>query len=106
MQDYVKWRGPLFHRFLLALVDDSPSVRALAEYLLTDTLASKASRCTLITSFSPYPCRQLDDAACCATAAVCLTCACKSYKNQMCSQVQDATLQFLLAPALKMHRCI
>ena len=43
MQDYVKWRGPLFHRFLLALVDDSPSVCALAEYLLTDTLASKAS---------------------------------------------------------------
>ncbi len=39
--DYVKWRGPLFHRFLLALVDDSPSVCALAEYLLTDTLASK-----------------------------------------------------------------
>ena len=41
LQDYVKWRGPLFHRFLLALVDDSPSVCALAEYLLTDTLASK-----------------------------------------------------------------
>ncbi len=41
VQDYVKWRGPLFHRFLLALVDDSPSVCALAEYLLTDTLASK-----------------------------------------------------------------
>ncbi|KAL0028583.1 hypothetical protein WJX79_003483 [Trebouxia sp. C0005] len=41
-KDYVKWRGPLFHRFLLALVDDSPSVCALAEYLLTDTLASKA----------------------------------------------------------------
>ena len=43
LQDYVKWRGPLFHRFLLALVDDSASVRALAEYLLTDTLASKVS---------------------------------------------------------------
>lgn len=41
LQDYVKWRGPLFHRFLLALVDDSASVRALAEYLLTDTLVSK-----------------------------------------------------------------
>lgn len=41
LQDYVKWRGPLFHRFLLAIVDDSASVRALAEYLLTDTLASK-----------------------------------------------------------------
>ena len=45
LQDYVKWRGPLFHRFLLALVDDSPSVCALAEYLLTDTLASKVSLC-------------------------------------------------------------
>ena len=43
MQDYVKWRGPLFHRFLLALVEDSASVRALAEYLLTDTLASKVT---------------------------------------------------------------
>ncbi|KAK9813253.1 hypothetical protein WJX72_011494 [[Myrmecia] bisecta] len=41
-KDYVKWRGPLFHRFLLALVDDSPSVCALAEFLLGDTLASKA----------------------------------------------------------------
>ena len=41
LQDYVKWRGPLFHRFLLALVDDSPSVCSLAEYLLSDTLASK-----------------------------------------------------------------
>ena len=52
MQDYVKWRGPLFHRFLLALVDDSSSVRALAEYLLTDTLASKARLCTLIAAVS------------------------------------------------------
>ena len=41
LQDYVKWRGPLFHRFLLALVDESPSVCSLAEYLLSDTLASK-----------------------------------------------------------------
>ena len=42
-QDYVKWRGPLFHRFLLALIDDSPRVRALAEYLLGDTIATKVS---------------------------------------------------------------
>ena len=41
-QDYVKWRGPLFHRFTRALVDDSAAVRALAEYLLADTLATKA----------------------------------------------------------------
>lgn len=38
----MKWRGPLFHRFLLALVDDCPAVRTLAEFLLADTLASKA----------------------------------------------------------------
>ena len=43
-QDYVKWRGPLFLRFLLALVDDSPGIRALAEFLLSDTLASKVLR--------------------------------------------------------------
>lgn len=48
LQDYVKWRGPLFHRFLLALVDDSPSVCALAEYLLTDTLASKVLPATCL----------------------------------------------------------
>ncbi|GBF90548.1 hypothetical protein Rsub_03119 [Raphidocelis subcapitata] len=42
MKDYVKWRGTLFHRFLLALVDPSPGVRQLAEFLLTDTLATKA----------------------------------------------------------------
>lgn len=40
-QDFVKWRGPLFQRFLLALVDESPRVRALAEFLLGDTLATK-----------------------------------------------------------------
>lgn len=41
-KDFVKLRGPLFHRFLLALVDDSPRVRGLADYLLGDTLAAKA----------------------------------------------------------------
>jgi hypothetical protein len=41
MQDYVKWRGALFQRFLLALVDDSKEVKALAQFLLADTLASK-----------------------------------------------------------------
>jgi hypothetical protein len=40
-KDYVKWRGPLFHRFLLALVDPCQRVAHLAEYLLTDTLATK-----------------------------------------------------------------
>ena len=42
MKDYVKWRGTLFHRFLLALVDPSPGVRRLAEFLLADALAAKA----------------------------------------------------------------
>jgi len=43
MKDYVKWRGALFHRFALALVDTSPAVRNLAEYLLGDILAVKVS---------------------------------------------------------------
>jgi condensin-2 complex subunit D3 len=42
MKDYVKWRGPLFHRFTLAIVDPSPAVRQLAEYLLRDVIAVKA----------------------------------------------------------------
>ncbi|KAL6773776.1 hypothetical protein ACKKBG_A22455 [Auxenochlorella protothecoides x Auxenochlorella symbiontica] len=41
-KDYVKWRGPLFHRFLLALVDESPAVARMAEYLLGDALSSQA----------------------------------------------------------------
>ena len=41
LQDYVKWRGALFHHFLLALVDEDADVRGMAEYLLTDSLASK-----------------------------------------------------------------
>jgi hypothetical protein len=40
-QDYVKWRGQLFQHFLRALVDDSAPVRALAEFLLADTLCNK-----------------------------------------------------------------
>ncbi|EFJ45782.1 hypothetical protein VOLCADRAFT_118285 [Volvox carteri f. nagariensis] len=69
LRDYVKWRGSLVHRrrarthkrstsrpvpvweitipglcdrFLLALVDESPSVRQLAQYLLSDSLVAKA----------------------------------------------------------------
>jgi hypothetical protein len=41
VQDFVKWRGPLLHRFLAALVDDSPRIRSLADYLLSVTLAAK-----------------------------------------------------------------
>ena len=43
MQDFVKWRGPLLHRFLLALVDDSPRIRTMADYLLSVTLAAKVT---------------------------------------------------------------
>ncbi|GLC77673.1 hypothetical protein PLESTF_001971200 [Pleodorina starrii] len=42
LRDYVKWRGSLVHRFLLALVDESLGVRELAQYLLSDSLAAKA----------------------------------------------------------------
>ena len=41
LQDYVKWRGQLFHQFMRALVDDSHEVRALANYLLADALSTK-----------------------------------------------------------------
>ena len=40
-QDYVKWRGQLFHQFLRALVDDSHQVRSLAHHLLAEALATK-----------------------------------------------------------------
>jgi hypothetical protein len=42
-QDYVKWRGSLFHGVTLALADPSRAVRELAEYLLSDTFATKVS---------------------------------------------------------------
>lgn len=37
----MKWRGPVLHRFVVALVDDQPEVRALGRYLLEDALATK-----------------------------------------------------------------
>ncbi|MEW5310852.1 MAG: hypothetical protein WDW38_002613 [Sanguina aurantia] len=42
MKDYVKWRGSLFHRFCLSLVDTSPDVRSLGKHLLGSSLATKA----------------------------------------------------------------
>ncbi|MEW5301609.1 MAG: hypothetical protein WDW36_004459 [Sanguina aurantia] len=42
MKDYVKWRGGLFHRFCLSLVDTSPEVRSLGKHLLGSSLAAKA----------------------------------------------------------------
>ncbi|KAI5075423.1 hypothetical protein GOP47_0009499 [Adiantum capillus-veneris] len=41
-RDYVKWRGTLFHRFLLALVDDSEKIRQLANFLFSSILKTKA----------------------------------------------------------------
>uniref|UniRef100_A0A1D1Y9J5 Condensin-2 complex subunit D3 n=1 Tax=Anthurium amnicola TaxID=1678845 RepID=A0A1D1Y9J5_9ARAE len=40
--DYVKWKGVLFLRFLLTLVDDSDKIRHLADYLFGNILKVKA----------------------------------------------------------------
>lgn len=40
-QDYVRWRGSLFHRFLVALVDESSDIKGLADFLLNDALMIK-----------------------------------------------------------------
>ena len=42
-QDFLKWRGPIFHCFLLSLVDESASVRSLGNFLLSTSLSHKAS---------------------------------------------------------------
>ena len=44
LQDYVKWRGLLFHRFLVASVDDNNEVACLAEMVLFGPLLSKQPR--------------------------------------------------------------
>ncbi|CAM8911876.1 unnamed protein product [Rhodiola kirilowii] len=41
-RDYVKWRGVLFLRFLLSLVDDSEKIRQLADFLFGNILKVKA----------------------------------------------------------------
>ncbi|KFK33804.1 hypothetical protein AALP_AA5G062300 [Arabis alpina] len=41
-RDYVKWRGVLFLRFLLSLVDDSEKIRQLADFLFGIILKVKA----------------------------------------------------------------
>jgi len=41
IQDYIKWRGDLFHRFLMASVDQDYSVANLAKLALTGPLLSK-----------------------------------------------------------------
>lgn len=37
-RDYVKWRGVLFLRFLLSLVDESEKIRRLADFLFGNIL--------------------------------------------------------------------
>ncbi|KAF5176279.1 condensin-2 complex subunit D3 [Thalictrum thalictroides] len=41
-RDYVKWRGVLFLRFLLCLVDDSQKIKQLADFLFGNILKAKA----------------------------------------------------------------
>ncbi|XP_054821462.1 uncharacterized protein LOC129320202 [Prosopis cineraria] len=41
-RDYVKWRGVLFLRFLLSLVDESEKIRHLADFLFGNILKVKA----------------------------------------------------------------
>ena len=43
-QDFLKWRGPIFHCFLLSLVDDSKNVQSLGSFLLSTSLSQKASQ--------------------------------------------------------------
>lgn len=40
--DYVKWRGILFLRFLVALVDESEKIRQLADFLFGNILKGMA----------------------------------------------------------------
>jgi condensin-2 complex subunit D3 len=44
LQDYTKWRGPLFHRFLVASSDTDEGVAALAEMTLCGPLLTKNSK--------------------------------------------------------------
>ncbi|GLT79389.1 hypothetical protein SLA2020_508800 [Shorea laevis] len=41
-RDYVKWRGVLFLRFLLCLVDESEKIRQLADFLFGNILKAKS----------------------------------------------------------------
>ncbi|CAK9145584.1 unnamed protein product [Ilex paraguariensis] len=41
-RDYVKWRGVLFLRFLLSLVDESEKIRQLADFFFGNILKAKA----------------------------------------------------------------
>ncbi len=41
LQDYIKWRGLLFHRFLVACSDENEEVAALAESVLSGPLSTR-----------------------------------------------------------------
>ena len=41
LQDYIKWRGLLFHRFLVACSDENEEVAALAENILSGPLSTR-----------------------------------------------------------------
>eukprot|EP00026_Physarum_polycephalum_P000676 Phypoly_transcript_00677.p1 GENE.Phypoly_transcript_00677~~Phypoly_transcript_00677.p1 ORF type:complete len:1381 (+),score=215.83 Phypoly_transcript_00677:207-4145(+) len=40
-EDYVKWKGQLFYRFVVSLVDPSAQIREFAQYCLVDCLYTK-----------------------------------------------------------------
>jgi condensin-2 complex subunit D3 len=44
LQDYIKWRGLLFHRFLVATVDEDDNVAVVAEMVLNGPLLAKQPR--------------------------------------------------------------
>ncbi|XP_030849692.1 condensin-2 complex subunit D3 [Strongylocentrotus purpuratus] len=41
LEDYVKWRGPLFYRFVSVIVDEVDTVRDFAEYCLVELLLKR-----------------------------------------------------------------
>lgn len=41
-EEYVKWKGPLFFRFAVVLVDPDPAIADLCEYCLVDLLLKKS----------------------------------------------------------------
>lgn len=51
----MKWRGVLFLRFLLSLVDESEKIRHLADFLFGNILKGRTF-CYYISSTSPMAC--------------------------------------------------
>ena len=41
LEDYVKWRGPLFFQYLIALADPDPTLRQMVESRLRSSLVAK-----------------------------------------------------------------